>query len=112
MRRVWTSAGLHPSSSRSFLVASSGQTGQMHTPLGFILAAACPDGAALSAGRSAVCQSTNQCYGDDWAKAVVVRKSVFTPTPKHPAWRLLLAIAAGSAAAIAIQFTEMLLNVL
>lgn len=46
------------------------------------------------------------------ATTVVVRKSVCTPTPKHPAWRLVLAIAAGSAAAITIQFTEMLLNVL
>jgi hypothetical protein len=53
-----------------------------------------------------------QRYRDGWAKTVVVRKTVFTPTPKHPAWRLVLAIAAGSAAAVAIQFTEMLLNVL
>jgi hypothetical protein len=82
----------------------------MHTPLGFILAVTCPDWAIASVEYS---RFTRVHRGPDgWAKTVVVRKSVFTPTPKHPAWRLLLAIAAGSAAAIALQFTEMLLNVL
>jgi uncharacterized RDD family membrane protein YckC len=52
-----------------------------------------------------------QRYGDIWGKTVVVKKSVYRPTPARPVWRILAGLALGSLAWMAVLFWPMWMQV-
>jgi uncharacterized RDD family membrane protein YckC len=52
-----------------------------------------------------------QRYGDVWGKTVVVKKSVFRPTPARSAWRVLAGLALGSLAWMGVIFWQMWIQV-
>lgn len=52
-----------------------------------------------------------QRYGDVWGKTVVVKKSVYRPTPARSIWRILAGLALGSLAWMGVLFWQMWLQV-
>lgn len=49
----------------------------------------------------------NQRHGDHWAKTVVVKKSIFLPTPPVPAWKITLGILLGAGLWTASQVAQL-----
>lgn len=48
-----------------------------------------------------------QRYGDAWASTVVVKKSIFTPTPKPAVWKMIIGILLGAACWFAAHLLSM-----
>lgn len=52
-----------------------------------------------------------QRFGDVWAKTMVVKKDVFTPTPKPAVWKIVVGILTGTALWMAAQITQLFASV-